>query len=74
MKSYEDAENGCPQSYYRITKSGHAMLVRDRKAWRKPEPSNRPWAAVAVRNSCTTGLSSTTVPNGRTYAERQPEG
>jgi PadR family transcriptional regulator PadR len=32
VESYEEVENGRPRRYYRITKSGRAMLVKDRAA------------------------------------------
>ena len=35
VDSYEEVENGRPRRYYRITKSGRAMLVRDRREWRE---------------------------------------
>ena len=35
VESYEEVENGRPRRYYRITKSGRAMLVRDRREWRE---------------------------------------
>jgi transcriptional regulator len=35
VDSYEDVENGRPRRYYRITKSGRAMLVKDRAEWRE---------------------------------------
>jgi transcriptional regulator len=35
LESYEEVENGRPRRYYRITKSGRAILVRDRAEWRE---------------------------------------
>jgi PadR family transcriptional regulator PadR len=35
VDSYEEVENGRPRRYYRITKSGRAMLVKDRAEWRE---------------------------------------
>jgi PadR family transcriptional regulator, regulatory protein PadR len=35
VESYEGVEKGRPRRYYRITKSGLAMLGRDRAEWRK---------------------------------------
>ena len=35
VASYEEVENGRPRRYYRITKSGRAMLVKDRAEWRE---------------------------------------
>ena len=35
VESYEEVENGRPRRYYRITKSGRAMLVKDRAEWRE---------------------------------------
>jgi transcriptional regulator len=34
VDSYQEVENGRPRRYYRITKSGRAMLVKDRAEWR----------------------------------------
>ena len=34
VESYESVENGRPRRYYRITKSGRAMLTKDRAEWR----------------------------------------
>jgi PadR family transcriptional regulator, regulatory protein PadR len=35
VESYESIENGRPRRYYRITKSGRAILARDRAEWRE---------------------------------------
>jgi transcriptional regulator len=35
VESYDGAEKGRPRRYYRITKSGHEMLTRDRAEWRQ---------------------------------------
>ena len=35
VTSYEALEKGRPRRYYRITKSGHAALAKDRAEWRK---------------------------------------
>jgi PadR family transcriptional regulator len=35
VESYEGSENGRPRRYYRITKSGRAMLTKDRAEWRE---------------------------------------
>jgi PadR family transcriptional regulator PadR len=35
VESYESIENGRPRRYYRITKSGRAILARDRGEWRE---------------------------------------
>ena len=35
VESYEEVENGRPRRYYRITKSGRAMLGKDRTEWRE---------------------------------------
>jgi len=35
VESYEGAESGRARRYYRITKSGHAALSRDRDEWLK---------------------------------------
>jgi PadR family transcriptional regulator, regulatory protein PadR len=35
VESYERTENGRPRRYYRITKSGHAALSKDRAEWRQ---------------------------------------
>jgi len=35
VESYESVENGRPRRYYRITKSGRAMLAKDRAEWRE---------------------------------------
>jgi transcriptional regulator len=35
VDSYEEVENGRPRRYYRITKSGRAMLTKDRAEWRE---------------------------------------
>ena len=35
VESYEEVENGRPRRYYRITKSGRALLVKDRAEWRE---------------------------------------
>jgi PadR family transcriptional regulator PadR len=34
VDSYEEAEKGRPRRYYRITKSGRAVLAKDRSEWR----------------------------------------
>src|ERR1700744_2452163 len=34
IESYDGAENGRTRRYYRITKSGRAMLTKDRAEWR----------------------------------------
>jgi transcriptional regulator len=33
IESYEETENGRARRYYRITKSGHATLAKDRAEW-----------------------------------------
>src|SRR5271168_1146449 len=35
VASFEEVENGRPRRYYRITKSGRAMLEKDRAEWRE---------------------------------------
>lgn len=35
VESYEETEKGRVRRYYRITKSGRAVLARDRAEWRK---------------------------------------
>jgi len=35
VESYEGVEKGRPRRYYRITKSGRGMLVKDRAEWRQ---------------------------------------
>jgi transcriptional regulator len=35
VESYEEVENGRLRRYYRITKSGRAVLAKDRAEWRK---------------------------------------
>lgn len=35
VESYEGVENGRPRRYYRITKSGRAILAKDRAEWRE---------------------------------------
>jgi DNA-binding PadR family transcriptional regulator len=35
VESYEGVEKGRPRRYYRITKSGHGTLTKDRAEWRK---------------------------------------
>jgi len=35
VESYEGIEKGRPRRYYRITRSGRGMLVRDRAEWRE---------------------------------------
>ena len=35
VESYEGIEKGRPRRYYRITKSGHATLAKDRAEWRE---------------------------------------
>jgi PadR family transcriptional regulator PadR len=35
VESYEGIEKGRPRRYYRITKSGHKALTRDRVEWRE---------------------------------------
>jgi PadR family transcriptional regulator, regulatory protein PadR len=35
VQSFEGIEKGRPRRYYRITKSGRAMLAKDRAEWRK---------------------------------------
>ena len=35
VESYEGVENGRARRYYRITKSGHKALTRDRAEWRE---------------------------------------
>jgi PadR family transcriptional regulator, regulatory protein PadR len=35
VESYEGVEKGRPRRYYRITKSGKAMLAKDRSQWRE---------------------------------------
>src|SRR6516225_9181144 len=35
VESYEEVENGRPRRYYRITKSGRAVLQKDRAEWRE---------------------------------------
>jgi len=34
VESYEGSENNRPRRYYRITKSGRAILAKDRAEWR----------------------------------------
>ena len=34
VQSFDSAENGRPRRHYRITKSGRAMLAKDRAEWR----------------------------------------
>jgi PadR family transcriptional regulator PadR len=34
VESYDSVENGRTRRYYRITKSGRAMLTKDRAEWR----------------------------------------
>jgi PadR family transcriptional regulator, regulatory protein PadR len=34
VQSFDSAENGRPRRHYRITKSGRAMLTKDRAEWR----------------------------------------
>src|SRR5581483_2863391 len=34
VDSYEEVEKGRPRRYYRITKSGRAVLAKDRSEWR----------------------------------------
>jgi PadR family transcriptional regulator, regulatory protein PadR len=34
VESFEDVENGRPRRHYRITRSGRAMLAKDRAEWR----------------------------------------
>jgi transcriptional regulator len=34
VESYESTENGRPRRHYRITKTGRAMLSKDRAEWR----------------------------------------
>jgi PadR family transcriptional regulator PadR len=34
IESYDSVENGRTRRYYRITKSGRAMLTKDRAEWR----------------------------------------
>lgn len=34
VESYEGMEKGRPRRYYRITKSGHKVLAKDRAEWR----------------------------------------
>ncbi len=34
VESFDNAENGRPRRYYRITESGRGMLKRDRAEWR----------------------------------------
>src|SRR5580704_12316826 len=33
VEAYDSVENGRPRRYYRITKSGHGMLTKDRAEW-----------------------------------------
>ncbi len=35
VESYESVENGRPRRYYRITKTGHTTLTKDRAEWRQ---------------------------------------
>jgi PadR family transcriptional regulator, regulatory protein PadR len=35
VQSYEGIEKGRPRRYYRITKSGRAILAKDRAEWRQ---------------------------------------
>ena len=35
VESYEGMEQGRPRRYYRITKSGRAILAKDRAEWRE---------------------------------------
>ena len=35
VESYEGIEQGRPRRYYRITKSGHQTLAKDRAEWRQ---------------------------------------
>ena len=35
VDSYEEVENGRPRRYYRITKTGRAILAKDRAEWRE---------------------------------------
>jgi transcriptional regulator len=35
VESYDGVEKGRPRRYYRITKSGHAALAKDRAEWRE---------------------------------------
>ena len=35
VESYEEVENGRMRRYYRITKSGRAVLAKDRAEWRE---------------------------------------
>ena len=35
VESYEEVENGRLRRYYRITKSGRAVLAKDRAEWRE---------------------------------------
>ena len=35
VDSYEEVENGRPRRYYRITKSGRAVLAKNRAEWRE---------------------------------------
>ena len=35
VESYEGVESGRTRRYYRITKSGHGVLTKDRAEWRK---------------------------------------
>ncbi len=35
VESYEEIEKGRPRRYYRITKSGRAVLAKDQEEWRK---------------------------------------
>src|SRR5581483_5362855 len=35
VESYSGEENGRPRRYYRITKSGRAVLAKDRAEWRE---------------------------------------
>jgi transcriptional regulator len=35
VQSYDGVEKGRPRRYYRITKSGHAALAKDRAEWRE---------------------------------------
>ena len=34
VESYDSVEKGRPRRYYRITKSGRGMLIKDRAEWR----------------------------------------
>ena len=35
VESYEGVEKGRPRRYYRITRSGHKVLSKDRAEWRQ---------------------------------------